>query len=165
MYNQGLIKFIQAKRLSSTQCINSFLISEGITNFSAKNHNRVNSYIETNWTKFASFVDKELKNGNLKGRAIKLNTYFDEQRERKEKVKDEYNSIELSIQQQQLLFRIRKEGIGFIQSFLMKNGIKPLPKDSSFTSKVLSWLPLVNQAIENDIIISNTYNEKTNNNK
>lgn len=149
MYNYGIVRFLQAKQLKSKECIDGFLISEGITNFTSKNHNRVNKYIESNWTKFAAYCDKGLKSGELQGKAVKFNYYYDEQREYKEKVRQEYEALNLTPLQKSILKRITKEfGVGFLQSFLQKKGITPVGKNMDYFSKTLQWMDLVNLAIE-----------------
>ena len=153
MYNYGLVKFLQAKKLKSNECINAFLKSEGVTEFTAKHHNRVNSYIEKHWTKFASFVDRGIKDGTLQGKAVKLNTYYDEQNEYRNIVKNEYKEAKLTAEQQKILDKIRKNGGGKLQSAMMKAGINPVRKNYEYKSKTLQWLPVVNQAIENGISI------------
>jgi|CXWL01.1.fsa_nt_gi hypothetical protein len=153
MYNYGLVKFLQAKKLKSNECINAFLTSEGVREFTAKHHNRVNSYIEKHWTKFSSFVDKGIKDGTLQGKAVKLNTYFDEVREYSAAVKKELEEVKLSVEQQNVLDEIKKSGIGKLQSIMMKEGINPVGKNYNYKSKSLQWLPIVNQVIENGIKI------------
>lgn len=153
MYNYGLVKFLEAKKLKSNECINAFLTSEGITDFNSKHHNRVNNYIENHWEKFCSFVDRGIKNGTLQGKAVKLNTYFDEQREYYNLVNNEFKEANLTPKQQHLLNIIRKKGVGVVHAFLQKKSIQPVKKDMNYKSKLLQWLPLVNQAIDNGITI------------
>jgi len=141
MYNIGLQRFLQAKSLKSKETIDKFLIHCNITEFNSKNHNRVNNYIENNWNKFANFCDKGIKSGELKGVAVKLNTYFDEQYERNLIVQNEYEEVNLTIEEEKVLKYIKKEGIGKVHSFLMKNGIQPCGKNYDLTSKTLQWLP------------------------
>jgi hypothetical protein len=160
MYSYGLVKFLQAKKLKSAEAINSFLKSEGITNYTAKHHHRVNSYIQKNWTKFATFIDKEIKNGNLKGSAVKLNHYYDEQREYKNEVRNEFVNANLTVDQEMLLNYIKEYGVGSVHSFLNKKGIIGLGKDPNYKSKKLQWLPVVNKAIENGIDIDALYQAK-----
>jgi flagellar motility protein MotE (MotC chaperone) len=153
MYNYGLVKFLQAKKLKSNECINAFLKAEDITEFTAKHHNRVNSYIEKHWTKFSSFVDRGIKDGTLQGKAVKLNTYFDEQREYRSAVKSEFENANLTAEQQKILNEIKQNGVGKLQSVMMKAGVNPVGKNYECKAKILQWLPVVNQAIENGISI------------
>jgi hypothetical protein len=154
MYYYGLVKFLQAKKLKSNECINAFLISEGITDFTAKNHNRVNEYIDKHWIKFAAFVDKSIKNGNIQGKAVKLNTYYDEKAEWLRLVKNEFEEVKLTKEESDLLGKIKNKGVSHIQSFLHNKGVTGLGKDYSYKSKTLQWLPLVKKAIENGYSIS-----------
>lgn len=152
MYNYGLVKFLQAKKLKSNECINAFLKSENC-DFEAKHHNRVNTYIEKHWVRFASFVDKGIKDGTLQGRAVKLNTYFDEAREYRKVVMNEFKEVNLTPEQQKMLDHIRRNGIGKLHSVMAKAGIQPVKKNYDFKSKNLQWLPVINQALENGIFI------------
>jgi hypothetical protein len=153
MYNIGLTRFIESKELNSKEAINGFLKYKGITKFTANNHYQVNDFIQNNWNSFSSYVDRELKNGNLNGKRVKLNTYYDEHRKYIKQVKDEVVSSDISKEEQRLLNKIKKEySVGFLQSFLMKRDIQPLGKDISYFSKNLQWLPLVRQAIDAGIL-------------
>lgn len=153
MYNHGLVKFLQYKKLKLKECINAFLKSEGVTEFSSKHHNRVNNYIQKNWEKFCSFVDKGIKDGSLHGKAVKLNTHFDERRKYQKAVQKELEDINLTQEQKAFMAKIRKDGIGWLQSIMMKKGINSLPKNLDYKAKSLQWLPIINQAIKNGITI------------
>lgn len=149
-YSYGLVRFLQAKKLKSKECINAFLLSEGITTFTAKQEGRCSAYIESNWTKFASFVDRGMKDGVLQGTPVKLNHHFDELRERKAVVAREFEAANLTESEKELIKFIRDNGIQAIQSFLMKNNIKPEKKETGYTSKLLQWRPLIKQAIQHN---------------
>ena len=160
MYSTGLVKFLQAKKVRSNDAINSFLAAEGVLHFTARHHRQVDSYLQKNWTKFATFIDKEIRSGKLKGQAVKLNSYYDEQRERKEVVAREFLQADLSADQKRLLAYIKEYGEGSVQLFLIKKGITGLGKDHTYTSRKLQWLPLVNKALENEIDIDELYRNK-----
>lgn len=156
MYNYGLVQFLQAKKLKSKECIDKFLLSEGITNFTSKNHNRVNNYIQNNWIKFAAFCDKGIKSGELNGEAVRLNYSFEEQRNYHNKVKEEFESLNLTPLQKAILNKIKKEyGVGFLQAFLNRKGLKSGGKNLSYHSKNLQWLDVVNNAINNGFNFEN----------
>lgn len=149
MYNYGLTSFLDAKHLNYKEAINAFLKHQGVTEFTAKHRYKVNDYIEENWVRFASFIDKSIKNGTLKGEAVKLNTYYAEQKERNAIVKAEFERANLSDDQKKLLKYI---GLNFgprgITSFLMKRGYGVPAKTRHYTSKTLQWLPVVDLSIE-----------------
>jgi len=134
MYSYGLQSFLQRKKLKSNQAINLFLQSQGITTFTAKNHNRVNEYIQNNWTKFATFIDKALKAGLLEGERVKLNYYFDEQREFKENAKAVTES--LTPDQKRVWDAVRKYDdpvrFSYSSSFFSKRGMGTLPKNAEY---------------------------------
>ncbi len=167
MYNRGLEVFMHNKQLKSQDTINQFLQSEGITEFTAKNHIRVNNYIEKHWTKFASFVDSGIKSGKLKGKAVKLNHYFDEQREWKEKAKAERNL--LTDEENKLYNIIRRfdDSWGKVTSFFAKRGIN-LPKNNEGITKAVKTQPklitILNSEYYEEFLehVKNTQNETVN---
>lgn len=145
MYNRGLQSFINAKQLKPSQCINAFLRSEGITDFNYKNHNKVNRYIQKYWNKFANFIDKGIKNGTLKGKAVKLNTYYAEKRQYKQEAKEECS---LLTKEEWALVKILKEHDDFTRlskchSFFNKRNIElPKPNSESLT-RIVHHLPRI----------------------
>jgi hypothetical protein len=149
MYSIGLEKFIQAKKLSSKEVINLFLEHESITDFNANNHKKVNDYIQNNWNKFATFVDKSLKDGVVQGERIKLNTYFDEQKEFRDKCKIEESIIS---NEEMHLINIIKKYDDIIQfnkchSFLNKRNVK-LPSNQEGDSRKYKVLPKIKFILE-----------------
>jgi hypothetical protein len=149
MYSIGLEKFIQAKRLKSKEVINLFLEHESITDFNANNHNKVNNYIQNNWNKFATFVDKSIKNGIIRGERVKLNSYFDEQVEFRRKCKTEESTIS---NEEMKLINIIKNYDNIIQlnkchSFLNKRNIK-LPANQEGCSRKYKILPKIKFILE-----------------
>jgi hypothetical protein len=145
-YNYGIISFLNRKQVHTSTAIKAYLEHKDAK---IKGDFKTSQYIEDNWTSFASFVDKGIKSGTLKGVAIRLDYYHEEQREYVKSVKSEFESIELTSQEQEILNKIKKEyGVGFIHSFLMKKNIQPVPKDFSYKSKKLQFLPVVRQAIK-----------------
>lgn len=151
MYNYGITSFLQAKSVEAKQAIVKFLEEENVTAFTHKNHNRVNEYVQANWIKFSSFIDKSIKSGKIKGNAVKLNTYFDEKRERDLKVKSEFQGVHLSNEERRIL-SLPSYHFGIIQSVLAKNGIEAPKKDQSFTSKRLQKLPYILLLRENNLV-------------
>ncbi len=150
MYNRGLIKFMERKKLSSRQAIGGFLASEGVT-ISRHDYRKVNSYIQDNWVKFCSFVDRGLQEGILQGKRVKLNTYYDEQEAYRARVTAERESVVLNDEQKRLLDYIKANGVSQIQSVMMLQGIQPVKKNYDYESKYLQWLPLADQMIEHGV--------------
>ena len=150
--NYGIEKFLSVKKLNGKEVINGFLESENVLAFDFGNKRMVNEYIQKHFTKFASFCDKGIKNGDFKGLDVKLNSYYDERKEYRERVKKEYESMNLSKLQKDILKYISKNfnNAGFLQSFLNKKGIiKTGGKNLEYFSKTLQWIDVVNLAIEN----------------
>ena len=98
MLSYGLVRFLEKKRLSSKEAINAFLQHKDITSFTAKQQHKASNYIQQHWNEFHSFIDLSIKNGSIKGQAIKLNHHYDEERDRKDKMKEEYESIDTYVQ-------------------------------------------------------------------
>jgi len=154
MYDYGLRMCLLQKEVNPADAINKYLQYKNVTTFKPKHHNHVNQFIQANWNNFATFIHNSIINGSLKGKAVRLNTYFAEQKEYTQNVAEEFKNSNVSEDENLLLMRIRKEyGTGFIQSFLMKRGVKPESKHTGYFSKTLQWLPLVRQAIAYGILI------------
>lgn len=147
--NRGLMTFIAHKKLDYNQVVSLFMSEQTNTNGM-----RAHRYIQANWDKFATFVDKGLKSGRLKGKDIKLNTYYSEQKEYHNKIKAEFESVNLTEKEQELLNYIQENGPGKLQNKLIALGIKGLGKDLSYTSKKLQWLQLVRLFISNNLQLS-----------
>ena len=152
MYSIGLQSFMTAKKLKSKQVIDAFLKKQGVINFTSKNHHRVNSYIDNNWLKFATFVDKGLKDGTLSGKPIKLNTYFDEQRKRQDAINAEFKSF--SKEELTLINFLRKNddfsNLSKTNSFFNKKGIY-LPKGQEGFSKAMCHLPKIQFILQHEL--------------
>lgn len=145
-YNYGIISFLNRKQVHVSTAIKAYLEHKDVK---IKGDFKISQYIEDNWTSFASFVDKGIKSGNLKGVAVRLDYYHEEQREYIKSVKAEFEIVELTMQEISILNKIKKEySPGFLHSFLMKKNIQPVPKDFSYKSKKLQFLPLVKQALK-----------------
>ena len=155
MYYYGLVKFINAKKLQSNECINAFLQSEGISDFTAINHNKVNDYIGKNWVNFATFIDKELKSGVIQGKAIKLNTKFDEIEERQKLIDKEF--LLFTKEEKQLINFIRKyDNLSHLSktSSFFNNKFLQLPRNGIGISRAMKLLPKIQF-----ILNSQYYNE------
>jgi sulfur relay (sulfurtransferase) DsrC/TusE family protein len=149
MYNWGIISFLQDKSVNTRKGIQAFILKEGV-DFNPNHYDKVNNYIQKNWNKFSTFIDKAIKSGELKGTPVKLNTHFDEKRERDEIVRNEFKYANLSPEEEKVLRHIRKNyGPDKVQSFLAKRGISTMPKDKSYTSKTLQHMPNVKQLTNN----------------
>ena len=153
MYSIGLQSFMTAKKLKSKQTIDAFLKEQGVTKFTSKNHYQVNNYIENNWLKFASFVDKGLKNGTLSGTPVKLNTYFDEQRQRKETINAEFKSF--TKEELNLINLLKKydclSQMSKTHSFFNKRGIKLPSRSEDGVSKAMLQLPRIQWIIQHEL--------------
>lgn len=149
MYNRGIESFLQMKKVGNMKnAVQQFLDEQEIELFTANNYVDASNYIQRNWVKFASFIDQSIKNGKIKGKAVRLNYSYEEDRRRQKAVKAEFEAIKLSTEQQFLLDFVKENGAGKIQSFLAKKGHQTPAKDLNYTAKSLQWLPMINLAIE-----------------
>ena len=148
MYYRGLQRFMEYKHLKPKECIGKFLESQKV-DFSHRNHRKVNKYISENWNRFATFVDKGLKSGELKGKDIKLNHYYDERKERKEMVNREYDNISDEVKD---FFKVIKKHddpmrLSKCSSFLGKKGYN-LPRNDEGVSLIKRVLPKLEYMID-----------------
>jgi len=150
MYNYGLIKFLQAKKLKSNEAINAYLSYKEIIDFNAKNHNKVNDYLDKNWSDFAQFIDKAIKDGLIKGERVRLNYHFEEQRNRHLEVRKEFENENLSKDEEYLINL--KTHFSKVRSFICKKGLKVPPKDNNYTSKKLGNMSIIRLLRENNLI-------------
>lgn len=147
-YDYGTIAFLKAKKLNAKQTIQAYIKDQN-ESFSHNNIKKVNALISSNFSRFATFCDKAIKSGTLKGNAVKLNTYYDEQRERNEQVNKEYKEVSLSTDQECLLGIIKTDYCAAkLHSFITKQGFGIPKMDDSFTARRLRFLPTVNLVIE-----------------
>lgn len=130
--------------------INAFLLKEN-QNFTAKQSFKADKYIQKHWTKFCSFVDEGLKNKQFSGVRIKLNHYYDEQRRRNDKVKEEL--LSLSEDERTLINQIKKYDditrFSKVSSYLMKTYNVNLPANGEGVSRNIKILPKIQFIISN----------------
>jgi hypothetical protein len=144
MISRGITVFLHKKNVSLYTALSLYLQYLGITNVKMTNHNKINKLIDSDWTKFATFIDKSIKSGKIKGNDIKLNTYYDEQRQYKEQSKQMFNS--LSDEERFVYTSLKKlddyRHYSIQQSFFNKKGVK-LPSNTDGLTKIEQVLPRV----------------------
>lgn len=150
MYNYGLVTFMRTKKLKSNQSINAYLVHKGVSDFNAKNYNRVNDFLEKNWSNFAQFIDKSLKDGSISGERVRLNYHFEEQKNRYLKVNSEFEKENLSKDEQWLLNL--ETYFSKTHSFLAKKGLKIPQKNLDYISAKLRNMPIILVLRENDLV-------------
>lgn len=149
MYNTGIEVFLNLKKVNIREGVKAFIKHKGVKTNPYDNY-EASAYIQSNWEAFASFIDKSIKDGTLKGTAVKLNSYYQEQRQRNEMIRAQTKELNITKEEQRIFNRIKKEGPGFLYSFLMSNGVQPCKKDLTIISKTQQYLPLVRLALENN---------------
>ena len=150
MYNYGILRFLGAKSVKVKPAIKAFLESENAP-FTPNNVNKVNNYIQSNWTRFSSFIDKSIKSGVLNGHAVKLNTYYDELRDRKNEISSEFEKENLTKEEIKIITLNINEW-GQVQSFVSKKGLVYPPKNYEYTSKRLQNMPIITLLRENNLV-------------
>ena len=126
MYNYGLVKFLQVKKLKSNEAINAYLSYKNITEFNAKNHNRVNYFL------------------------VRLNYHFEEQKNRHLEVRKECEKENLSKDEEYLINL--ETYFSKVHSFICKQGLKVPPKDYNYTSKKLGNMSLIRLLREHNLV-------------
>ncbi len=111
------------------------------------------SLVQENWDNFATFVDKGIKSGDLQGEAVKLGHYYDEVRDRKRKVNEEFKNLNLSKDEKYII----NTSIDILSSVLKKVYDIDKPKSSNrFTSKKLnSVFPVIEMFRGSEIEMEN----------
>lgn len=150
MLDRGLLSFLAAKNVKTNQAITMFLQSEEITGFTSRNHRQVNSYIQNNWNKFATFIDKSIKSGKLNGTPVKLNYYYEEERQRREAAQIEYNAMPDDVKRLWKLITKYddKAKLSKCASFFGKRGLFFPKNDDTATSAIARNLPKLMYMIE-----------------
>lgn len=153
MYSYGLVRFLQAKKLKSKEAINAFLQSEGITAFTARQSYKADAYINKNWGKFHSFIDRSIKSGTISGQRVRLNYNYEIEEQREQQRRDEFAT--LSPEQNQFYSVIKKYDdvtrLSKVASYIKKTYGVDLPKnsDGDHATRALKMLPKIQFIIDN----------------
>lgn len=104
---------------------------------------------ETNFTRFATFVDRKIKSGELKGNDAPLNKEMWEESRRE---KAEYDA-EMSTfnSEQSWFYRKYKEAPSTLDSFFGKKEIKK-PKQTESKTKLGRMIPIFDYLKENELL-------------
>ena len=150
MWSRGIIVFCDKKKVAHIKAIKMFLSTYNPELLKDKQV-KANDCVQNNFEKFATFVDQKIKSGELKGTPVKLNTYFDEQRQRKDTVRKEFEDLNLSKEEQKLINLIN-DNKGIAASVIAKAGLSFPKQSESFISKKLSRLPVLRTLQENNLV-------------
>lgn len=144
MYSIGLVRFSHKKQ---------FNLSKALEMFFAKHapdikHNKpklVNNILadDKNFTKFAAFVDKSLKDGSLKGKPVRLNYSYEEAEMHRVKAEAEKKALN---KEELLLWNLIKKyddptRLSKCTSFFNKKGMWFPPNNDLMVSRVGKNLP------------------------
>jgi hypothetical protein len=124
------------------------------TRINPKNHFVASAFVQQHWNQFATFVDQKIRSGDLKGHAVKLNSYYDELEERREQIKQEYAELPFELSKDELrIIRLERHELSPIHSLIGKAGLKTPKSDVNFVSKRLQrGIPLILLLRENNLI-------------
>ena len=104
---------------------------------------------ETNFTKFATFVDKKIKSGELKGNDAPLNKEMWEESRRKQE--EHNNEMKAFTSEHKRFYKKYKENTSTLDSFFGKKEIKrPLQTESK--TKLGRMIPIFDYLKENELL-------------
>lgn len=137
-YNRGINSFLGAKSLDPKKTVALF-ITHMERNFKATNIHKSVALIEENWNRFATFVDKALTEGTLKGNRVP--TYdgrFEEMKRENEERRAEYG--EETAEVRELFAFMQKHDpfphISLTMSFFAKRGYMLPANDQGKVSRI-----------------------------
>lgn len=143
-YSFGLDNFLFTKKVNTQEAITKYLEYKGVVNFTYINTNRVQKLIDTNWSEFATFIDKAIRNKELAGQPISAsNGYWNRQRERSEVIKSEVTTCTPEELQMYNVIKSYDDNkcLSRTASFLNKRDIKLPPNDKEAVSRICKILP------------------------
>jgi len=151
--NRGLEAFIHAKQLNAKKTISDFLESQ---NEKFCGIRKAEIFIQNNWNKFASFVDKGLKAGTLTGRDVRLNYGYEEQAKRNALIREEEKMLTNDEFELYLLLKKKAPITVFSKasSFFNKRGFNIPANNNEATARALKCQPKLKFILEHDL-----YNE------
>ena len=134
--HRGIESFCNRKQVNTIKTVKMFTKETGLS-------------AETNFTKFATFVDKKIKSGELKGNDAPLNKEMWEESRRKQ---EEYNNeMKAFTSEHKRFYKKYKENTSTLDSFFGKKEIKrPLQTESK--TKLGRMIPIFDYLKENELL-------------
>jgi len=135
--DKGLISFCDRKQINAIKTVKMFTKETGLQ-------------VDNNFVKFATFVDKKIKSGELQGNDAPLNKelWVESKRE-----KAEYDTIMATYtpEQRQFYGRVKRVGRNTLDQFFGKKEIKK-PKQTEAKTKLGRMMPIFDYLKENNLL-------------
>ena len=134
--HRGIESFCNRKQVNTIKTVKLFTKETGLS-------------AETNFTRFATFVDKKIKSGELKGNDAPLNKeMWEESRRKQEEWNAEMNQF---TSEQKQFYRKFKESKSALDSFFGKKEIQK-PKQTESKTKLGRMIPIFDYLKENELL-------------
>ena len=134
--HRGIESFCNRKQVNTIKTVKMFTKETGLS-------------AETNFTKFATFVDKKIKSGELKGNDAPLNKEMWEESRRKQE--EHNNEMKAFTSEHRRFYKKYKENTSTLDSFFGKKEIKrPLQTESK--TKLGRMIPIFDYLKENELL-------------
>jgi len=134
--HRGIESFCNRKQVNTIKTVKMFTKETGLS-------------AETNFTRFATFVDKKIKSGELKGNDAPLNKEMWEESRRKQE--EHNNEMKAFTSEHKRFYKKYKENTSALDSFFGKKEIKrPLQTESK--TKLGRMIPIFDYLKENELL-------------
>ena len=134
--HRGLESFCNRKQVNTIKTVKVFTKETGLN-------------AETNFTRFATFVDKKIKSGELKGNDAPLNKeVWDESKREREEWNAEMNQF---TSEHKRFYRKYKENTSTLDSFFGKKQLIK-PKQTESKTKLGRMIPIFDYLKENELL-------------
>lgn len=136
MIDRGISSFCDRKQVNAVKTVRMFTKETGLQ-------------VQENFTKFATFVDKKIKSGELKGNDAPLNKeMWDESRRKQEEWNSEMSQF---TSEHKRFYRKYKEATSALDSFFGKKEIQK-PKQTESKTKLGRMIPVFDYLKDNDLL-------------
>lgn len=135
--HRGIESFCDRKQVNTIKTVKMFTKETGLS-------------AETNFTRFATFVDKKIKSGELKGNDAPLNKEMWEESRRE---KAEYDAImaTYTTEQKQFYGGVKRVGSNTLDQFFGKKQLAK-PKQTESKTKLGRMIPIFDYLKENELL-------------
>jgi hypothetical protein len=135
--DRGLESFCERKQINAIKTVKMFTKETGLQ-------------VDNNFVKFASFVDKKIKSGELKGNDAPLNKeMWDESKREKAEYDAEMNSF--TAEQKQFYGRVKRVGRNTLDQFFGKKQLTK-PKQTESKTKLGRMIPIFDYLKDNNLL-------------
>lgn len=136
MIDRGISSFCNRKQINAIKTVKMFTKETGLQ-------------VQENFNRFATFVDKKIKSGEIKGNDAPLNKeMWDESRRKQEEWNAEMSQF---TSEHKRFYRKYKEATSALDSFFGKKEI-PKPKQTESKTKLGRMIPVFDYLKDNDLL-------------